>query len=89
MAGGNPQKGDGGAFRMPAALFPISKRVHTDSHRLSELGLGETHETAQRRNVVARLELSKHETVAESCGDRSREIPVGELGEVGHRLSSM
>jgi len=89
MACSNPQECDGGAFRVPATLFPIAKRVNTDSHGLSELGLGETHESAQRRDVVAGLELSGHETVAEPCGDRSGEIPVGELGDVGHRLSSM
>jgi hypothetical protein len=58
MTGRDPQEADGRPLWLSSSLFPIAKRMHTDAHRLSELGLRKADEAPQGNDVVTGFNLS-------------------------------
>jgi hypothetical protein len=61
MTSRNSQQSDRRTIGTPSALLPVAKGVNADPRGLGELSLGESDESPQRGNIVARLELSEHE----------------------------
>lgn len=88
MAGGDAEKGEGGALGMTLALLPIAEGLGGDAHCLREAGLSQADESAKGGDVCARLEGAGHESLSNSGGNRSSKLLGGELGDLGHSRCS-
>jgi hypothetical protein len=84
MTSDDPEECNGGTLWSTPALFPVAKRVNADTHRASELRLGQASKASERCDVVTRLEMPGHQTPANTCGDGACELLLGEFGNVGH-----
>ena len=84
MPRGDSQKRDRGSFRLPSTLFPVAQGMDADFDRSSELGLGQTYEGSQRRNVLSRLETSLHEPLSQTGRNRSLQLFFRQFGDVRH-----
>jgi hypothetical protein len=58
--------------------------MDTDTHCLSELGLGQANEAAKRGDIVARLDLAVHQPSADASWNCPRHLRVRELGDLCH-----
>src|SRR5688572_26607251 len=80
----DPEQGKRRSLGLTASLLPVPKRVHADSDGLREPNLGEANEPPQSRDVIAGLELPRHETPAHAGWDGSSKLFGSELGDVRH-----
>jgi len=78
------QETDGRTFWFSSALFPVSERVHTDAHRLGELGLRKADEAPESSDVLPGLDLPSHQTLAHTSRNRASQLFLGKFRNVSH-----
>jgi hypothetical protein len=88
MARRNPQERQGSPFRLPAILFPVTKRVHADAERLGEVSLRQANEPTER-GYIARPKLSAHDALTLAAAQASRKISSAEFRNIPHDPFSM
>jgi len=84
MSCSDSKEREGGAFGSATILLPVTERVDADAHGSREARLGQADESSERRDVVARLESTLDQTLANTRGNGPCELLCGELGDVSH-----
>src|SRR5213593_2483080 len=75
----DPEQCQGRPLRAPTTLFPVSERVHAYSQRVCKLLLGQAHETSKSDDVFAPRKTSAKNALTLLPGNRTREVPVGQI----------
>ncbi len=78
------QQRERGTFWSASILLPVAERVNADTHGSSEAGLGQTDESSQGGDVIARFESALDQAFADASWNGPCELLCGELGDVSH-----